>query len=46
MELRDYGVIVLRDYRVEALHVLRLIWLWGYRYTEFSGCLECFLRLG
>ena len=46
MELRDYGVIVLRSYGVKALHVLGLIWLWCYRYIEFSDFLKCFLRLG
>ena len=46
MGLRDYGVIVLRIYGVKELHVLRLIWLWGYRYIEFSGFSNCFLRLG
>ena len=45
MRLRDYGVIVLRDYEVKALHVLGLIWLWGHRYIEFSDFLKCFLRL-
>ena len=46
MELRDYGVIVLRGYGVKTLHILGLIWLWGYRSTEFSDFLKCFLRLG
>ena len=45
MGLRDYGVIVLRDHWVEALHVLELIWAWGYRYIEFSDVLKYFLRL-
>ena len=36
MGLRDYGVKVLGGYGVKALHVLGLIWLWGYRYNEFS----------
>ena len=46
MGLWDCGVIVLRDYGVKALHVSGLIWLWGYRYIEFSDFLKCFLRLG
>ena len=37
MGLRDYAVIVLRGHGVKALHVLGLIWLWGYRYIELSG---------
>ena len=46
MGLKDYGVIVLRGYRVKKLHVLGLIWLCGYRYIEISDFLKCFLRLG
>ena len=46
MGLRDYEAIVLRGYRVKVLHVLGHIWLWGYRYIEFSDFLKCFLRLG
>ena len=44
--LRDYGVIVLRGYGFKALHFSGLIWLWGYRYIEFSDFLKCFFRLG
>ena len=44
--LRDYRVIVWWDYGVNALHVVRLIWFWGYRYIEFSDFSKCFLRLG
>ena len=33
-------------YGVKALLVLGLIWLWGYRYIEFSDFSKCFLRLG
>ena len=29
-----------------ALHVLGFIWLWCYRYIEFSDFLKCYLRLG
>ena len=43
MVLRNYGVTVLRGYEVKALHVSGLIWLWGYRYIEFSYFLKCFL---
>ena len=46
MGLRDYGVIMLRGYGVKVLHVLGLIWLWGYRYIEFSYFSKYFLRLG
>ena len=46
MGLRDYGVIMLKGYGVKALHVLGLIWLWGYTYIEFSDFLKCFLSLG
>ena len=42
MGLRDYGVIVLRGYEVKQLHVLGLIWLWGYRYIDFSDFSKCF----
>ena len=42
MGLRDHGVVGLRVYEAEALHVLMFICLWGYRYIEFSD----FLRLG
>ena len=45
MGLRDCGVIVLRGYGVEVLHVSGLIWSWGYRYNEFSDFFKCFLRL-
>ena len=46
MGLRDYGVIVLRVYGLKALHVLGHIWLWGYRYIEFSDFSQCFFRIG
>ena len=39
-DVQGYGVIGL------ALHVLELIWLWGYRYIEFSDFSKCFLTLG
>ena len=34
MGLRYYVVIVLRGYGVKALHILGLMWLWGFRYIE------------
>ena len=46
MGLGDNGVIVFRVYGVKELHVLRLIWLWGHGYIEFSDFSKCFLRLG
>ena len=44
--LWGYGIERLRSHSVKALHVLGLIWLWGYRYIEFSEFSKCFLRLG
>ena len=45
MGFRDYEVLVSRGYGLQILHVLGLIWLWGYRYIEFSDFSKCFLKL-